>query len=121
MHSADYRRGGRATVTRSRMDLCWLGLFGQLEHGDPMPACDGRLVRCHLIPKQKIQHAGGDVWDPRSWVWGCGGPTGIGGHHGMLDHSRTLRLARHALPAGIEEFAYELGLMWYLEQEYGPR
>jgi hypothetical protein len=96
-------------------------MFGIVELGDPMLQCDGRLVRCHLIPKTVIQDAGGKVWDPRAWVWGCGGPTGIGGHHGMLDHSKTLRLPRECLPAGLEEFALELGLMWFLDRTYGPK
>jgi hypothetical protein len=104
-----------------QVKVCWLGLYGRLEHDDPMTRCDGRLVRCHLIPKQKIAKAGGKVWDDRAWVWGCGGQTGIGGHHGMLDQSRTLRLPREALPPGLEEFAYELGLMWFLEETYGER
>jgi len=99
--------------------MCFLGLFGRLEHDDPMPACDGRLVRCHLIPKQTIRGAGGDVWDRRAWVWGCGGPTGVGGHHGMLDQSRKLRLPRSAIPAGVEELALELGLCWWLDETYG--
>jgi len=102
--------------------VCWFAAFGYMEHGDPLPKCDGRLVRCHLIPKQLIKRAGGrDVWDPRSWVWGCGGPTGVGGHHGAFDSARTLRLARSGLPAHVEEFAYELGLMWYLDRTYGEK
>lgn len=117
----EYRRGGKAIVSRRGLQVCWLGTFGVVELGDPMPKCEGRLVRCHLIPKQVIQAAGGKVWDRRAWVWGCGGPTGIGGHHGMLDHSRTLTLPRDKLPAGLEEFALELGLLWWLTREYGPR
>jgi hypothetical protein len=101
--------------------MCWLALFGCLENGDPMTKCEGRLVRCHLIPKQKIKLAGGGVWDRRAWVWGCGGVTGNSGHHGLLDHSRRLRLPREAIPAGTEEFAMELGLLWWLDQTYGER
>lgn len=85
-----------------------------------MPACDGRLVRAHLIPKRLIKRSGGAVWDRRAWVWACGGPMGNGGHHGMLDASRTLRLPRGAIPAGTEELAIELGLEWFLDKEYGP-
>jgi hypothetical protein len=118
--TADYRRGGKQ-IRRELLRVCWLAAFGVLEHGDPMPACDGRLVRCHLIPKQVIQRAGGKVWDRRAWVWGCGGPTGSGGHHGMLDVSRTLRLPRECLPPELEQFAYDLGLMYWLDREYGPR
>lgn len=92
---------------------CWLAQFSE-------KPCDGRLRRCHLIPKQVIKReAQLSVWDARSWVWGCGGPTGVGGHHGMLDSSRTLRIPRDRLPAGLEEFAAELGLSWWLDRTYG--
>jgi len=37
----------------------------------------------------------------------------------MLDHSRTLKVPREALPAGLVEFADELGIGWWLEREYG--
>jgi len=104
-----------------RLELCWLATFGVVENGDPMPLCDGRLVRCHLIPKRLIRREGGREWDSRAWVWACGGIVGNGGHHGMLDHSRTLRLPRSAIPAGTEQLALELGLIWWLEREYGVR
>lgn len=104
--------------------------------------CEGRLVRAHLVRQQVIQRelldARGQVnellgaqgkgrlprshdlrWDSRTWVWACGGPTGNGGHHGMLDHSRTLRVPRAALPEDVEEFAAEFGLGWWLDREYG--
>jgi hypothetical protein len=98
--------------------------------------CDGRLVKAHLLPKQQMNKALTDHhyyrhahdekrarrdWheDPRSWVWACGGPMGNAGHHGMLDASRTIRIPRDRLPAGLEEFAAELGLTWWLEREYG--
>lgn len=114
-----YRRAGKVRRPRERLAICWLGAFGEMEHGDPVPKCDGRLVRCHLITKQVIERAGGKVWDRRAWVWGCGGPTGIAGHHGMLDSSRTLHIPRQFLPAGTEELALELGLLWWLDREYG--
>lgn len=111
--------------------------------------CDGQLVRGHLIPRQLLKREvrygivrENGKWrplgrnedkyqlphvplqqlidDPRSWVPMCGGPTGIGGHHGRLDTARTLRIARCDLPAGLEEFAAETGLEWFLEREYGP-
>lgn len=82
--------------------------------------CDGQLVRCHLLPKQLLKREGhrAAAADERSWVWGCGGPMGNGGHHGMLDHSRTLRVPLAALPTGTVELAAELGLTWWLEREY---
>lgn len=84
--------------------------------------CDGQLVRVHLIPRQLLKREGlaRFIYDERTWVPGCGGPTGIGGHHGMLDHSRTLRIPREALPAAVEHVAADLALTWFLEREYGP-
>jgi hypothetical protein len=37
----------------------------------------------------------------------------------MLDTSRKLRIARAELPPAVEEFAAELGLVWWLDREYG--
>lgn len=98
---------------------CWLaGLPGA-------GACDGRTVRVHLIPRQLLKRelsradALRAIEDPRSWVPGCGGPTGIGGHHGQLDYARTLRVPRGRLPAEVELLAAELGLTWWLDREYG--
>jgi hypothetical protein len=99
---------------------CW---FASLPGAGP---CDGRLVRCHLIPKQTIvrEVRPGGVrasWDDRVWVWGCGGPTGLSGPHGMLDSSRTLRIPRARLPPSVESFAVDHGLGWWLDREYGVR
>lgn len=86
--------------------------------------CDGPLRRVHLIPCQLLRRElGSPRWrtaalDGRSWVWACGGPMGNGGHHGMLDQSRTLRVPRAALPAGTVALAAELGLAWWLDREY---
>jgi len=81
-------------------------------------------VKCHLLPAQLIRRELGKssrlVWDPRVWVWGCGGPTGCSGHHGALDTARTLRVPREKLPPGLEEFAAEHGLGWWLDRTYGP-
>jgi hypothetical protein len=85
--------------------------------------CDGRPVRCHLIRRQVIRREVGKRFedDPRTWVWGCGGITGIGGHHGKLDWAGVGRMyvPRDRLPAELEEFAAEVGLEWWLEREYG--
>ena len=100
---------------------CWLAKFR------PDVPCDGKLVKAHLIPRQLMRREVRDdrladaLWDRRGWVWACGGPTGIGGHHGMLDTSRTLRVPRLELPVVLEEFAEELGLSWWLDREYGHR
>lgn len=96
---------------------CWVA-FNVVSPGH----CSGRLVRAHLIKQQTIRREApnADLWDPRCWVPVCGGPMGNGGHHGMLDHSRTLRIPREALPSSLEEFAAEHGLLWALDREYGP-
>jgi hypothetical protein len=93
---------------------CWFVRFADTP-------CDGRLVRCHLISRQQLRRAGYPelVEDPRTWVPGCGGPTGIGGHHGQLDFSRTLRVPLFALPTATLLLAEEIGLDWWLEREYG--
>jgi hypothetical protein len=94
-------------------------------------ACDGQLVKAHLIPRQLIKRelARGLstrelaelCWDARVWVPMCGGPMGNAGHHGALDFARTLRIPRALLPVGVEEFALEHGLEWWLTREYGER
>lgn len=112
--------------------------------------CDGALIRAHLIPRQLLRREfphgvllEDGAWrkatryedryelphrnttdlcnDVRSWVPCCGGPQGNAGHHGQLDHSRVLRIARDELPAAVEEFAAELGLTWFIERTYPQR
>ncbi len=58
--------------------------------------------------------------DPRSWRPGCGGLTGIGGHHGMFDQTaiRPLRVPRALIPVDVEEYAAELGLTTWLDRTY---
>lgn len=106
--------------------VCW-----PADQGLTVTACDGQLIRAHLIPKQRIRRelrAGRTVaelreimWDSRAWVWCCGGPTGSGGHHGQIDYSRTIRILRAQLPPELEAFAEQYGLEWSLEHDYGPR
>lgn len=111
----------------SRNPWCYLADFGV--HEGEMPPCDGRLVRCHLIKQQVLIREARSkgvepaVWcaDPRTWVWGCGGPHGNGGHHGILDQSRRIRLPPENLPPDLLEFARETGLEWYLIREYGAQ
>jgi hypothetical protein len=104
--------------------------------------CDGPLIRAHLLAKQIVKRevfsarrrAGlspaaarkgvTDIaWDERIWVPACGGITGIGGHHALLDSPGTsdLRLRRDELPGSVEEFAAEHGLEWWLDRTYGER
>lgn len=120
---------------------CFLAEYGIYERG-PMTPCEGRLVRCHLISQQVLrrevwprrdtlrQHMAAYgavlpralrdlIWDERVWVWGCGGIAGCDGHHGLFDRSRTLRIPREAIPEDTERIAFELGLLWYLDREYG--
>jgi hypothetical protein len=46
---------------------------------------------------------------------------GDSGHHGAFDHARTIWLPRSALPAEVEQLAYESGLLWFLDRTYGKR
>lgn len=98
---------------------CWFTKIPGVESRE----CDGKLRRCHLIRKQVIDKEAplADPWDERVWVWGCGGPTGVGGHHGKLDYSRTLRIPRELLPPEVEDFAEEHEIQWWLDREYGER
>lgn len=101
----------------SRRPSCW---FASLPGAGP---CDGRLRKCHLLPAQLLKREGLSRfrWHEAVWVWGCGGPMGISGHHGMLDHSRTLRVPRERLPEALETFAAEYDLDWWLDRTYGLR
>jgi len=56
--------------------------------------------------------------DPGTWVWGCGGPNGLRGHHGQLDAHR-LELPRAKVPERVERFAVAFGLAWWLDRRYG--
>ena len=110
--------GRRVGKTAQLRNGCQLARFSDTP-------CDGELVRVHLIPRQRLRKeldpalVSWAIHWPATWVWGCGGPTGIGGHHGELDHSRTLRIPRAALPPLLEEFAETYGLTWWLDREYG--
>lgn len=111
-------------------DRCWFEGKGP---------CDGRLVRAHLIPRQRIarelftrfreqdmtrpdaaQKAFDLAWSDDVWVPMCGGPTGVGGHHGLFD-SRRISIARAALPEKVERFAETWSLEWSLTADFGPR
>lgn len=103
------------------MDDCWLAWHAHMEHGDPVPPCQGPLVRVHLIPRQLLRREHLPQLDPRTYVYACGGITGgPGGHHGMLDQgNRRLRIRYEDLPPKLIEFAEEHNLVWWLEREYG--
>lgn len=105
--------------------------------------CDGRLVRAHLIPAQRIRRnettrrssefgqrwpvTRGErteldllVWDARAWVPACGGVSGLAGHHGRFDN-RQFYVPRVLVPEQTEQFAAEHGLTWSLDASFGPR
>ena len=124
-------------IQQARSMGCFFFVNATCDRG-PMPPCDGRLVRCHLIPRQTLrrtdqyrrlkgnQERADFLYDPRSWVWGCGGGVGLNGHHGMFDMNFALHVPRRCLPAGVEELAVELtihgvDLTWYLDWKYGPK
>jgi hypothetical protein len=94
--------------------------------GAPAGMCDGQLVRAHLVPKQAVwreirwldESTSLTLWDERAWVWACGGPTGIGGHHGMFDSGR-IAVPPEKLPTGLREYLAELGLEWMIERYFG--
>lgn len=100
----------------------------EFPHGASWQEREGRWVNYWPLEAQDAA-LHGETWphrplrtlmdDTRSWVPCCGGPVGLGGHHGMLDQSRKLRVARADLPVAVEEFAAELGLTWYLDRTYG--
>lgn len=139
---------------------CWLAQFTDTP-------CEGALVRCHLLERQKLRQAYPDgalalegllrtlwrcdlieeipervyypihLWeqtvypagiapaftldsladDPRLWRPGCGGITGIGGHHGLLDGFK-LKPPRSAIPEETLDAARELGLLWAIERDH---
>lgn len=97
-----------------------------------MSGCEGRLIRAHLLPRDLLRRYATRhgftfeqqrrlEWDPRGWVWACGGATGLGGHHHEFDTMRSLRVPRSKLPASTLELARELGLLWWVDREYGRR
>lgn len=100
---------------------CFLAHFGVMENGDPMGDCSGRLIKAHLIPQQLLKREGAlwAIMEPETWVWACGGPMGNSGHHGLFDGSRTLRLPPWSIPAETIDFVRDLGLLWWLNREYG--
>jgi hypothetical protein len=112
---------------------CFFAAHAYTDSPEPMPPCEGPLVRCHLIPQQLLRRTPQYqaitlrpmrhwfLYDERSWVWGCGGAMGIGGHHHMFDCSKRIRLARCSIPAGTEELAEALDLQWYLDRTFGTR
>jgi hypothetical protein len=115
---------------------------------DGIGPCEGRMDRAHLIPAQLLRRELGGAESvacpechvgpgqpcfkystkrlphlARESAWGevLWSPVvpGCRRHHGMLDHSRQIRIPRGLLPASVEEFAAEHGLTWWIERTYG--
>lgn len=105
------------------MSDCWLAAHGHMEHGDPMPPCEGQLIRAHLIDQQELRRRGLALaaGDPGTFVLACGGISGLGGHHGAFDVSKKLRVAFADLPDETIVFAIEHDLMPWLERTYNGR
>lgn len=123
------------------MPECW---FSKLPGAGP---CDGALVKCHLVTKQELKNRWRSIHhgtaldhgrreaavrdlpstllklyaDARTWVWGCGGPIGNGGHHAQFKPDGPRLIDRHRLPEGVEEIARLLQLEWWLDRTYGER
>ena len=136
------RREKPTTPDMPAAATCFLAEHGITDDGRDVGACDGPLVRCHLIPRQLLrrevwpnantiaaqweQYGWGPFpvalrdlfWLPGMWVPGCGGICGSDGHHGMLDRARSLRIPFNALPPETVDVAARLGLSWWLEREY---
>jgi hypothetical protein len=123
----------RGDRRRSLVSGCFFARYAITNSAREMAPCAGRLVRCHLIPQRLLRttaeyrllrtRASREhfLYDDRLWVWGCGGLTGLSGHHGAFDSARTIRVPRVWIPAGTEQAALELGLLWYLDRAYGGR
>jgi hypothetical protein len=116
----------RTSITYTYNSRCWLAIHGRWENGE-MPSCNGELIKAHLIPQRVLlkelpaELSAGLIWDERVWVWACGGPTGLGGHHGAFDVSKRLRVPRSEIPPALEKLAKKLKLTWYLDQAYRRR
>lgn len=54
------------------------------------------------------------VWDPRCWRWMCGGPTGLGGHHGQYD-AKQIRIPPEQVPPDLLAYLAEYDLEWMIE------
>ena len=99
---------------------CWLAQHGHMEKDDPMPPCEGRLIRAHVISQQELRKRGLEKYtgDPSTYVLACGGLTGLTGHHGMFDMSKKLRVRFGELPQATLDFALNHNLTRYLERNY---
>jgi hypothetical protein len=122
------------------MPECW---FKGLPDAGP---CEGRLVKCHLVKQQvlkrEIRSARAEyartgvtpnhllipksmeaalLAEPWTWVWGCGGPMGPGGHHGQFKPDGPKPIPLSLLPVDFTRRMAELGLWWYVERTFNRR
>jgi hypothetical protein len=110
------------------MPECW---FKGLPDAGP---CDGRVVKCHLVKQQVLKRElGGRSGDELkrsvdalcreswSWVWGCGGAMGPGGHHGQFKPDGPKPIPLSLLPEDFTRRMAELGLWWYVERTFNRR
>ena len=83
---------------------------------DEWGPCDGRLDRCHIVPKQRLKREVPevDVWHEDWWVWGCRR------HHGQFDNRRCF-IQRSDVPMKTEKAAARHGIEWSLDRDYGMR
>jgi hypothetical protein len=109
-----------ASVTRRGAARCWLCEVWPADKGRCGQMSAGVLDAHHVIRKAllRVEFPLGAldqiVWDARNGV-----PVGRW-HHDQVENARA-RIPRSVMPAGVEEFAAELGLGWRLDRDYGVR
>lgn len=94
---------------------CWLARFSS-------KPCHGRLIRAHLIPQQTLKKEiaycdESVIWDPRVWVWACGGIMGNGSHHNEFDQKKII-VPWLDLPIELLQFADDHGLGWWVAKHF---
>lgn len=87
----------------------------------PLQSCDGRTDCHHLIPKRMLRREfqtalvlNALLEDARNGIPTCRR------HHDQLE-SAAIKLARWELPVGVEQFAADVDLGWWLDRTFGER
>jgi hypothetical protein len=70
------------------------------------------MQQAHLIPRQLLRRNNLELWNSATWVWACAS------HHAAFDFSRSIRVARKAIPQSTEQFAKRHEISWYLDKHY---
>lgn len=89
--------------------------------------CEGRLVKCHLVKRQTLDRELGKAEGRKaiaadwSWVLGCGGAMGPGGHHGQFKPDGPKPIPLSMLPVDFTRRMAELGLWWYVERTFNRK